>query len=781
MIQIHRPPVPDWVDRQWLADRQAAARAFFAAPEASRRQEKFAWEPSLEPAVPLAKMAELFNDKCAYCETHTAPEFAVIDRFRPRENAIDQAGNVDPDFYWWLAYEWDNLYYCCAHCARAKGSHFPVDGPRTQQYLLVFRREKALLVDPCRTPVLVRPAAKPGMLPTWEEVAAPPMEPEQLSHPAKHLRFDTFGTPLPSNTFHLRGLTPAGETTIRLLELNRPGLVQERRAITLALLSRSDFLDNLDERWPHGAVRLQVGAQRLLGDPYLLRAARERDDWTSRWVPRLQPYFDAVSLGKALPADLLSDFLEVGSAAVDAGLARGLSAEPPAREPSRRPRPRRAKPPAAPPAAYDVQTLRRIEIHNFRGIADLALEFDLGRASSQAPWLMLLGENGTGKSSVLVAVALALMSPSEREAIGCKDAGFALRHGTRSGSISLELSGGTTCKLAWRRGRGLEASVEHPQPQSDAPPSLAPMLLLGYGPTRLLPNAAHQPSPPGGWHHVRHLFDAYLPVVDANGWLAAAKKPVFDYAARSLKEILDLEAASRFYRQSGKKQVQVSMHGTRMQLDQLSAGYQAMLGLVVDVISRIALHRQVVEAGEGLVLVDEIGLHLHPRWRMRVVGAMRRAFPRLQVLATTHEPLCLRGLHDGEVAVMRRDADDCVVALTKGLPPVDALRVDQLLTSEYFGLHTAMDPDLEAKLAVYYQLLAKRDRDADDEERLKALTSELEGKEILGNTPRERLMYEAIDRYVAEQTTAVAAGERAALPALKQQTLATLKQLWDEA
>ena len=56
---------------------------------------------------------------------------------------------------------------------------------------------------------------------------------------------------------------------------------------------------------------------------------------------------------------------------------------------------------------------------------------------------------------------------------------------------------------------------------------------------------------------------------------------------------------------------------------------------------------------EGLVLVDELDLHLHPRWQATLVPALKAVFPRLQFIATTHSAMLLPGLDQDEVLVLR--------------------------------------------------------------------------------------------------------------------------------
>ena len=65
------------------------------------------------------------------------------------------------------------------------------------------------------------------------------------------------------------------------------------------------------------------------------------------------------------------------------------------------------------------------------------------------------------------------------------------------------------------------------------------------------------------------------------------------------------------------------------------------------------------------------------------------------------------------------------------LPSVRGMRVDQLLTSEHFGLHSTLDPDIEAKYEEYYKLLSVQDRSLAQQNRLNVLTREIERFRII--------------------------------------------------
>jgi hypothetical protein len=130
---------------------------------------------------------------------------------------------------------------------------------------------------------------------------------------------------------------------------------------------------------------------------------------------------------------------------------------------------------------------------------------------------------------------------------------------------------------------------------------------------------------------------------------------------------------------------------------------------------------------------------------MRVVASLRRAFPQIQFIFSTHDPLCLRGLEDGEVAVIRGNDETGSYALSN-LPSVSGLRVDQLLMSEHFGLDTVLDPEWSEWVARYRQLAGQSSRNKSDETEFQNLLGKLTEVRLLGRTWRERIALEAVDQ-----------------------------------
>ncbi|WP_150048162.1 AAA family ATPase [Methylomonas rhizoryzae] len=85
----------------------------------------------------------------------------------------------------------------------------------------------------------------------------------------------------------------------------------------------------------------------------------------------------------------------------------------------------------------------------------------------------------------------------------------------------------------------------------------------------------------------------------------------------------------------------------------LSDGYRNMIGMVADIAYRMAtlnpqLEADVIKQTEGIVLIDEIDLHLHPKWQREVVGRLLNTFPKVQFVASSHSPFIIQSLYGRE-------------------------------------------------------------------------------------------------------------------------------------
>lgn len=127
-------------------------------------------------------------------------------------------------------------------------------------------------------------------------------------------------------------------------------------------------------------------------------------------------------------------------------------------------------------------------------------------------------------------------------------------------------------------------------------------------------------------------------------------------------------------------------NGDQQPFMNLSDGQRAMLAVVGDLAQKAAtlnphLGADVLQQTEGLVLIDELDLHLHPTWQRHVIEDLRSTFPRLQFICTTHSPFLIQSLRSGEELLMlegqptARLGDLSIAEIAEGLQGVPDTRV----------------------------------------------------------------------------------------------------------
>lgn len=94
----------------------------------------------------------------------------------------------------------------------------------------------------------------------------------------------------------------------------------------------------------------------------------------------------------------------------------------------------------------------------------------------------------------------------------------------------------------------------------------------------------------------------------------------------------------------GKDKVRLILKGDSFFLHQLSDGQRVFLGLIGDIARRLILLNDNLDnplMGQGIVLIDEIELHLHPKWQQKIIRVLRKCFPNIQFIISTHSPQIL--------------------------------------------------------------------------------------------------------------------------------------------
>ncbi|MNS80413.1 hypothetical protein D3C72_1140920 [compost metagenome] len=382
----------------------------------------------------------------------------------------------------------------------------------------------------------------------------------------------------------------------------------------------------------------------------------------------------------------------------------------------------------------------RVSISDFKGVERLELAIPRRRSSKGAPCLMILGENAVGKSSVLQGIALAIIGGSQARRLRVPVDDFLRnRSGDRWDLLEphdAEVSVGfqfqsDVAHFHLDAGRH-RISLEH-QPSA---------IILGYGPRRFF-DRRRSAKGDGAYRRVQTLFQPTATIPYPGTWLNELDDREFDQVAQVLRIVLSLEEDDQLVRDLDRR-ICVNLRGQPVPVEWLSEGYRSIFVMVADILRELTPNYNSLEEAEAIVLIDEIETHLHPRWKMRVVSSLRRALPNVQFIMTTHDPLCLRGMDDGEIVVLQRGPDGSIAQL-QDLPSIKGMRADQLLTSDYFGLASTVDPQAELDVARYVEAVSRLPIGDG------AQANELVSRLMIGDDAREQVIHEALDRFIDER------------------------------
>lgn len=151
----------------------------------------------------------------------------------------------------------------------------------------------------------------------------------------------------------------------------------------------------------------------------------------------------------------------------------------------------------------------------------------------------------------------------------------------------------------------------------------------------------------------------------------------------------------------GKKDIKITVtpdkvtfteKGTTLQFDQLSDGYQSVIIWVCDLIARLSVLQPNVSSTHdysGIVIVDEIGAYLHPKWAYSIVKKLRIWFPKIQFIFTTHNPIIILGASEKDAAFYKVYKENGKTKVSEPVEDISDLMLNSLVTSPLFNLPSA--------------------------------------------------------------------------------------------
>ena len=366
-------------------------------------------------------------------------------------------------------------------------------------------------------------------------------------------------------------------------------------------------------------------------------------------------------------------------------------------------------------------------------------------------WITLLGENGVGKSTLLQALALLLAGPEAAKELLPRPTGW-VSDSSKPGKLSAvlhqdEVDAGTFGKKQITKIFSYSYFVTGETPttikvgKDNKETYTEPALIeensrflswlrtnafasntkgwfaVGYGAFRRLNRINQSTLPsldsPKRSNNFRTQFDEDKPINSFEQWMVhlefriakgdneAIKKR--DIGVKVIESLLPGDAKIAEVTTDG--QIKFLVNGRKVPTIGLSDGYRSVIALAGDLIWRLMQAFPDLEdptQASGVVLIDELDIHLHPYWQRQIAGWLQNIFPNLQFVIATHSPLVAAG--GGEDALtLRLELVDGEVEVRQ-VENISAYDADYILRSPAFGLESTHSPATQNKIKRFYEL-----------------------------------------------------------------------------
>lgn len=416
--------------------------------------------------------------------------------------------------------------------------------------------------------------------------------------------------------------------------------------------------------------------------------------------------------------------------------------------------------------------IKRVKLRNIRCFEKM--EFDLHSDNDVCKWAIILGDNGVGKTTLLRSIALALGDRESAAALLRDHPVDWVRRGSHDGTGAIRLDFASKkgdgrnlyTEIIIKNDHGRESIVEY---NTEPKPFLwDDIFSCGYGAARGISGTRSYPRY-RTIDSVYSLFDYEMTLQNSElilRRLQAENNSELSAILVLLDQVLMLPLGSTSLTKSG---ICISgPWGEFMPIDSIADGYRATLAWVVDFLGWAMFYHDSFVRGDdiaGIVLIDEIEQHLHPRWQRKIIGLLQEQFRNTQFIGTTHSSLCAAGtadLDDQNCRLVKflRSADHSSVT-SETIPSLRGLRADQVLTSSAFDLTETRNLQVEVLLEEFRLLLLKDTLRGDEEQRFQVLKEQLE-REVPNLAEREadRILEQELRQWLLNEKERHEVGEK---------------------
>jgi hypothetical protein len=441
-----------------------------------------------------------------------------------------------------------------------------------------------------------------------------------------------------------------------------------------------------------------------------------------------------------------------------------------------------------------VEELRIENVRSFDTETSLSFRQE-GRPERPYKWVTFLSENGGGKSTALQALGLLLAGPEAAQKLLPRPIGW-LRDESKLGKISTRIhkdiseSGSSFGTEKKRNAFGYSYSITGTERvklsgKLFTEPSIVPSgqyvlswlrgnafpsnangwFAVGYGAFRRLTRSSQiiVPSldPPARFTNFSTQFDEAEPLSAFERWMVYLDYRIAKENDAIAKHRKDMGVAainrmlpdnSRFDSVTGEGRILFNVEGSTVPTIALSDGYRSILALGGDLVWRLiqAFPKSQEPLKEsGVVLIDELDIHLHPMWQREIPIRLRELFPNLQFIVATHSPLVAAGA--GEDALTLRFKFDHGKSIVDQVQNLAALNVDRILQSEAFGVVSPYSPPTQRKIERYDELVRKPRKSKREQDEYTELMDFMKEARPLGGPPEPGSLNEKVEAFLEKK------------------------------
>jgi AAA15 family ATPase/GTPase len=379
-----------------------------------------------------------------------------------------------------------------------------------------------------------------------------------------------------------------------------------------------------------------------------------------------------------------------------------------------------------------------------------------------ARWTIILGDNGVGKTTLLkclVALRPILMAFKKNHTIpegyGWKQLSKFLFSRTEHQDFLVKTSKFYTGALNLKNSLSIEGYYFQDNSNKDLPAHQTKNLIIyAYGASRRMGSGSLEKS----YHpdNAANLFEEEISLINAVEWLLQAifasqnsqgdSQTYFENRYEKVKNMLinllpdvaDIRAKPITKTHSNPTIEFQTIYGW-VNMRDLSLGYQTLIAWMVDLAHRLFERYSDSEnplEQPAIVLVDEIDLHLHPKWQRVVLTHLTGIFKQTQFIVTAHSPLIVQSAPiDANIVLLKREGDQVIIHNNEQV--IKGWRIDQVLTSDLFEVPSARPSKYDHYFKRQQQLLSKPQLTQADELELEQIGKQLDELPIVAQNPED--------------------------------------------